>query len=70
MRRTWRIAAVSGVAVVAVLLLPVPASAVTGSTGRDFGQHVVMCAQGMGFDGQHNPGMHHGFAGWDAAHMC
>ena len=60
----------SGVAVVAVLLLPVPASADTGSTGRDFGGHVVMCAQDMGFNGQHNPGMRQGFAGWDVAHMC
>ena len=31
----------------------------------DFGQHVVRCAQTMGFDGTHNPGMHRGASGWD-----
>jgi hypothetical protein len=34
-------------------------------TGRDFGQHVRTCAQTMGFSGDHNPGMHAGFAGWN-----
>ena len=70
MRRLHWNTAVTGAAVIAVLMLPGSASADTGSTGRDFGSHVVMCAQGMGFDGQHNPGMHHGFAGWVAAHIC
>ena len=54
-----------------VVVLPTAASADSGgATGRDFGKHVVMCAQTMGFDGQHNPGMHLGFAGWDPSHMC
>ncbi len=52
----------------ALALLPVVASADTSApTGRDFGQHVVQCAHLMGgFTGSHNPGMHHGFAGWDS----
>jgi hypothetical protein len=41
-----------------------PAAAVE-SSGRSFGQHVADCAQTMGFNGEHNPGMHHGYAGWD-----
>ena len=53
------------VAAAAIALIPVTASASTGS-GRDFGQHVANCAQLMGgFSGTHNPGMHQGFAGWD-----
>lgn len=35
-----------------------------------FGQHVRNCAQMMGFDGQMNPGMHQGYAGWDPSHTC
>lgn len=53
---------------VAIGLLPVAAWANTssGQTGREFGQHVAQCAQLMGgFTGTHNPGMHHGFAGWN-----
>ena len=52
------------------VVLPAATRADTGAIGRDFGGHVVMCAQTMGFNGQHNPGMHRGFAGWDPAHMC
>jgi len=52
------------------VVLPAATWADTGAIGRDFGGHVVMCAQTMGFNGQHNPGMHRGFAGWDPAHMC
>lgn len=42
----------------------------TGATGSDFGQHMVMCAQTTGFSGDHNPGMHMGFAGWSPADTC
>ena len=49
----------------AAAFAPVAASAQT--TGAGFGQHVRHCAQTMGFSGTHNPGMHHGFAGWDGA---
>lgn len=47
---------------VAALFLPLATSA--QASGGDFGQHVRHCAQTMGFSGTHNPGMHHGFAGW------
>jgi hypothetical protein len=34
-------------------------------SGRDYGQHVMMHAQEMGFSGDHNPGvMHRGFSPW------
>jgi hypothetical protein len=36
----------------------------------EFGQHVRSCAQTMGFSGEHNPGMHRGFHGWDPEHIC
>ncbi len=46
--------------VIGLMVLPAgPARADT------FGQHVRNCAQTMGFSGAHNPGMHHGAAGWD-----
>ena len=35
-----------------------------------FGQHVQSCARDMGFDGDMNPGMHTGLAGWDPSHTC
>ena len=40
------------------------------AAGSDFGQHVSTCSRTMGFSGQHNPGMHQGFHGWDANHEC
>ncbi len=45
---------------------------VTAPAGADdqFGQHVQECAQTMGFDGEHNPGMHHGADGWNPDHTC
>jgi hypothetical protein len=38
--------------------------------GDAFGQHVPACAQTMGFDADHNPGMHQGYAGWTPDHTC
>lgn len=61
---------VVGAVLVGVVVLPAGASADVGARGRDFGGHVLTCAQTMGFDGQHNPGMHQGIAGWDPAHTC
>lgn len=58
------------VAATAALALASPAVSTAAGSGADFGQHVRDCAQSMGFDGTHNPGMHHGFAGWDPSHMC
>ncbi|WP_454852331.1 hypothetical protein [Promicromonospora soli] len=61
--RTLAAAAVAA----AALGLATPAVALADAgTGAEFGQHVRECAQTMGFTGQHNPGMHHGYAGWDA----
>lgn len=42
----------------------------SAGAGSDFGHHVQSCAQVMGFDGTHNPGMHTGYAGWDPTHVC
>lgn len=41
------------------------AQAQPAQAGPDFGQHVLQCAKTMGFNGSHNPGMHHGASGWD-----
>ena len=50
----------------AALVLATPATShADTATGADFGQHVRICAQAMGFAGGHNPGMHHGYAGWN-----
>lgn len=48
-----------------LLATPAVASAESAPTGADFGRHVSHCAQTMGFDAEHNPGMHQGFSGWD-----
>ena len=45
-------------------------SSASASAGPEFGQHVRTCAQVMGFDGIHNPGMHTGYAGWATSHVC
>ena len=59
-----RIAA--AVAVAAMLVVAAPTAALAdGPTGTQYGQHVRDCAQTVGFTGEHNPGMHRGFAGWD-----
>jgi len=50
------------------LLLAGPAQA--ADSAADYGQHVTVCAQTMGFDGMHNPGMHRGISGWDPSHTC
>jgi hypothetical protein len=43
-----------GTVLVGVVALPAATWADTGPTGRDFGRHVVVCAQPLGFDG-HTP---------------
>jgi hypothetical protein len=50
--------------VVGMVAISAPASA-DELTGRDFGRHVSEHAQKGHFDGDHNPGRHQGFAGWD-----
>ncbi len=60
-----RVALTAALATTAVVLAT-PATAFAGQpSGADFGQHVRTCAQTMGLTGQHNPGMHQGYAGWD-----
>lgn len=61
-RRLAIAAAVAGA--IAILATAAPASA-ADTNSRDFGQHVHICAQTMGFTGNHNPGLHQGYAGWD-----
>jgi len=56
---------VLGGLVVGVLALPAQALAQPSGSGADYGHHVAGCAQTMGFDGEHNPGMHQGRTGWD-----
>jgi hypothetical protein len=59
------------IAAVVASIVGTPAGAAAESTGgQDFGQDVSTCARTMGFDSMHNPGLHHGFAGWDAMHEC
>ncbi|WP_112282486.1 hypothetical protein [Prauserella muralis] len=56
----------ASIAAAVALLTAVPTQA---ATGRDFGAHVSSCARTMGLDGDHNPGRHSGYAGWDG-HTC
>ncbi|MGC1210304.1 MAG: hypothetical protein WA890_03415 [Micromonospora sp.] len=60
---------VLGAVLVGVMAVPAAASADMGGTGADLGGHVATCTQDMGFDGQHNPGMHEGYANWDMTRM-
>ena len=59
-----RIAVAAAVAGAALVLATPAAAHADRATGADFGQHIRTCAQTMGFTGDHNPGMHHGYAGW------
>lgn len=60
---------IRAVATVLLTLAALGASAQTAVAG-EYGEHVVHCAQTMGFDGTHNPGVHHrGFSGWQQ-HDC
>lgn len=64
MRRTTYAAGIA--ALLAAMVVPAgPAVA-----APEYAEHVVHCAQEMGFSGTHNPGVHHqGFSGWQA-HEC
>ena len=70
MRAIGKSVVMAGTVLAGVLVLPAALWADTGGTGRDFGEHVVVCSQTMRFDGQHNPGMHRGFSDWDPTHTC
>ncbi|HEU4542442.1 MAG TPA: hypothetical protein VFR23_15045 [Jiangellaceae bacterium] len=68
--RLRRLAAAGGA--VAVLLVAAPAAAMAqpdgAESGDDFGRHVAECARDMKVDGEHNPGVHEGFASWHGQH--
>ena len=51
--------------VAVALLAALPSAAQAAPSADNFGQHVSTCAQTMGVNGDHNPGMHHGASGWD-----
>lgn len=58
-----------GTPMAALLLTAPPASAAPDAVPSPYADHVVHCAQTMGFTGTHNPGVHHqGFSGWQ--HEC
>lgn len=67
-RRLLRTAVLA--ALTSIALASGTATAATGSEGSTFGHHVSQCAQGIGFDGMHNPGMHQGFSGVPTHHEC
>lgn len=48
-----------------VLLVALPSAAQAEPRSGSFGQHVSTCAQTMGLNGDHHPGMHRGASGWD-----
>jgi len=63
MRRVMRLM----LAVVAFLVLLAGATPLAASSGSDFAACIVQHAAGeVGFSGDHNPGMHQGFAGWSS----
>ena len=61
MRIRHRLIATTAVATGLLALTTGPALAAT----PNFGSHVRVCAQEMGFSGTHNPGLHRGASGWD-----
>ena len=48
------------------LLIALPSAAQADPGPGNFGQHVSTCAQAMGLNGDHNPGIHQGASGWDS----
>ena len=56
-----RYATTAFLALLLVMALAAPAFAADMSdlTGQDFGEHHSLMAQMVGFDGDHNPGVHH-----------
>ena len=70
MRSLLRSLTMLGAVALTMGLVPVAASA-DAATGAEYGQHVSHCAHAMGFSGEHNPGMHQGFADvGDMEHDC
>ena len=68
-RFALRSAAAAAFVVLGAVLASGSASAATADAAA-YGQHVRDCAQTMGFDHHHNPGIHQGISMWDPAHTC
>jgi hypothetical protein len=68
-RFALRSAAAMALAVLGAVLSSGSASAAPADAAA-YGQHVRECAQTMGFDHHHNPGMHRGISMWDPSHTC
>ena len=68
-RSAPRFAATATAAVALGVVMASSASA-TPADAAMYGQHVRDCAQSMGFDRDHNPGMHRGISMWDPTHTC
>jgi len=64
-----RFAASTASVALGVVLVSASASAAPADAAA-YGQHVRHCAQTMGFDGHHNPGMHQGISMWGPSHTC
>ena len=68
-RFALRSAVAAALFLLGAVVAPGSASAATADAAT-YGQHVRECAQSMGFDQHHNPGMHHGRSMWDLDHAC
>lgn len=68
-RFTLRSVATAALVVLGAVIASSSASA-AAVDGAGYGQHVRECAQLMGFDQLHNPGMHQGISMWDPGHTC
>ncbi|WP_083784332.1 hypothetical protein [Janibacter sp. HTCC2649] len=68
-RFALRLASATASVALGVVLASTSASAAP-SDAATYGQHVRECAQSMGFDQTHNPGMHRGSSMWDPSHTC
>ena len=66
-RLALRSAAATALVVLGAVMASRSASAATADAAA-YGQHVRECAQTMGFDDHHNPGMHQGFSMWMPDH--
>ncbi len=62
-----RISAIGTVLAAAVMATGAVAPATAAST---FGEHVSSCAQTVGFNADHHPGMHQGRHGWAPSRSC
>lgn len=69
-RFALRFAATAASVALGVVLAASASASAAPADAAMYGQHVRDCAQSMGFDQNHNPGMHRGISMWDPAHTC